>query len=781
MNAGALYRDGTDLGLRPKTFRTLVHLVANKGALVSKAELLETIWSDAAVTDDVLVQSIADLRRILGDDARRPTFIRTVPRRGYIFIRDVCVETESAAPLESASGRSAPDERSPSPPADRDPPRPEGRSAAHVAARRLGRLLPWAAVLILAALLAYWKLPIGAAGRDSDSPASPLEATVAIVPFEVRSQDKGSEWLRAGIPDLISNGLRQSEGLGVISRHPLLESASGADGQGPPDEDLALSAARSLGAQRVVLGSFYRLGRSIQINARLIDVSQGASQPLLRTRLQSLDEIFATVDRICQRILESLAIERGLRSSHGLELQELTTDSLEAYRHYISGLEWFVRGGPLGADRARIELERAIRIDPAFALARFKLAQVQHWAQFRGYAKSDSLHALREAVPYLEGLSERDGLLLKGLKALEIDGDPRTALSIWDGLEKRYPVFSAQAGVPVLRTRLRIEDGELQRAIEAGRPFLDNVYLTDSEKSRLHFYLATAYRNRGDLEQAIRLAERGIELFPAKDSRDHLYFVISLGRYYLDADQRRAALESFRTASQAARGDPAIATDAAWGFYMAGDKETALQAAEAALEVDPSFGNAHHLAGWIRLSRGEHSQAADHLERAFELTPGLYGWNYHGILQADLPALYYAGVARQLAGERLRAQSNFERVIEACRVFRNRWDDRGRPAFDRIQTFAYEAIAHCRLGDFQQCLRLAEQVPTEAAQHYELRHHLARLNAQLGKPKEALEWLRRSLDAGYRDFQHALDNPDFKELRGSREFLSLLGPDRPRP
>src|SRR5262249_27464405 len=89
LDRGCLLREGSELALRPKTFAVLCHLVENPSRLVSKDELFAAVWPNLAITDDVLVQSIGELRRALGSDGAR--LIRTVPRRGYRFESPVSV------------------------------------------------------------------------------------------------------------------------------------------------------------------------------------------------------------------------------------------------------------------------------------------------------------------------------------------------------------------------------------------------------------------------------------------------------------------------------------------------------------------------------------------------------------------------------------------------------------------------------------------------------------------------------------------------------------------
>jgi TolB-like protein len=77
-------RDGTLVALRPKAFAMLRHLVANPNRLVTKRELVETVWHGLAVTDDSIVQCVRDIRRALDDEAH--AVLRTVPTLGYRMV-----------------------------------------------------------------------------------------------------------------------------------------------------------------------------------------------------------------------------------------------------------------------------------------------------------------------------------------------------------------------------------------------------------------------------------------------------------------------------------------------------------------------------------------------------------------------------------------------------------------------------------------------------------------------------------------------------------------------
>lgn len=80
---------GNAVRLEPKVMEVLVRLASKPGEPVSKKELLNTVWADAFVTEDVLARSISELRRAFADNPREPRFIQTIPKRGYRLVASV--------------------------------------------------------------------------------------------------------------------------------------------------------------------------------------------------------------------------------------------------------------------------------------------------------------------------------------------------------------------------------------------------------------------------------------------------------------------------------------------------------------------------------------------------------------------------------------------------------------------------------------------------------------------------------------------------------------------
>src|SRR5271155_5805820 len=74
---------GKVVSLEPKALNVLVFLAENRGRLIEKRELIDAVWRDSFVTENVLTRAVAQLRKALGDGAGEARYIETVPTRGY--------------------------------------------------------------------------------------------------------------------------------------------------------------------------------------------------------------------------------------------------------------------------------------------------------------------------------------------------------------------------------------------------------------------------------------------------------------------------------------------------------------------------------------------------------------------------------------------------------------------------------------------------------------------------------------------------------------------------
>ncbi len=89
--------------IEPKVMQVLVHLALHPNEVLSKERLIEAVWRDTFVGDDVLVRCISEIRYVFGDDARSPRIIQTIPKGGYRLIASVKMEVDAATSLRTIS------------------------------------------------------------------------------------------------------------------------------------------------------------------------------------------------------------------------------------------------------------------------------------------------------------------------------------------------------------------------------------------------------------------------------------------------------------------------------------------------------------------------------------------------------------------------------------------------------------------------------------------------------------------------------------------------------
>jgi Tol biopolymer transport system component/DNA-binding winged helix-turn-helix (wHTH) protein len=96
---GILYRNGQPIPLTRKVFDLLLLFVRSNGRVLTHAEIIQTVWADTSVEQANLKQSIYVLRRALGELPDENRFIKTLPKRGYRFLPEVCLPFQAKPTL----------------------------------------------------------------------------------------------------------------------------------------------------------------------------------------------------------------------------------------------------------------------------------------------------------------------------------------------------------------------------------------------------------------------------------------------------------------------------------------------------------------------------------------------------------------------------------------------------------------------------------------------------------------------------------------------------------
>jgi len=315
-----LVRDGEEeIHLEPKVMDVFVLLASHEGDVVNRDQLVDAVWDGRAVTDEVITRSIAVLRRNLGDDAKSPQFVETLPRRGYRVMKPVVIP--DAAQADENTTSSSP---------------------------RRGYLLPLVAGFAAVALIAWYGLK---GPKLPDSPADQPIASIAVFPFEcLQDQTNQNGHLCFGFAEEAISGLNRIEGLKVVRfRHPY---ELGSD----------------INAHGYVTGSVQIIGGQVKISAQLEDAR---SSVIVWSDTFDADKnnIFEAQKQV------AIALQAAVDGEAAVQVAEVPAPAnFAAEEAYSLGRFLFEQREHQATLDAIKQFEESIRLDPSYGPAWLSLA-----------------------------------------------------------------------------------------------------------------------------------------------------------------------------------------------------------------------------------------------------------------------------------------------------------------------------------------------------------------------------------------------------------------------
>jgi tetratricopeptide (TPR) repeat protein len=209
---------------------------------------------------------------------------------------------------------------------------------------------------------------------EPQTPSSSTKPALAVLPFTNNTGDKDLDFWEVALADLLVSGLSQSRYVEVLSQDVtilILRDLGQLDTAKDNPIDVTEVAARAR-VDNIVFGSFTRAGRRFRVTATVRHIPTGESVVLPTVEARDEDEIFSRVDELSTQIKNHLVRPLGhTRRDLDLDLGAITTSSLEAYRYFVDGRSSWYRGQ---VGDAKESFERAVAIDPEFAMAHYWLS-----------------------------------------------------------------------------------------------------------------------------------------------------------------------------------------------------------------------------------------------------------------------------------------------------------------------------------------------------------------------------------------------------------------------
>jgi tetratricopeptide (TPR) repeat protein/TolB-like protein/predicted Ser/Thr protein kinase len=512
------------------------------------------------------------------------------------------------------------------------------------------------------------------------------ENSIAVMYFEDRS---GEEHFGKILAEMLTSNLSRCKQIDVVSSQHLFDilKRMGMEDIEAIDRNVATEVAASARVQTMLLGSIDKIDHTLNVNAQLCDVGTGSVIGPAQAQGSSAGDVYQMVNRLTEEIIDAMGVSRP-DDSQLLKINDVTTHSFEAYKHYQKGLEHIRR---FNWGDAREEFRAAVQIDTTFAMAHSYLALSRGVFKF-GNPLSDlssERESMRLAKKYFSNVTEREVGVINWIDAL----------------------------------LTRDIDLVLTRAKELAVDYPD--------EKEMHYSIGVAHYIAGNYEQAVQSFNRTLEIDPKfPDVYNMLSYV------YSRMNEHEKAISAVRNYI-ALLPDVGNTYGSAFDIYlMAGRYEEAYQVCEDALKRNPDWtgGWFEQHESYIHLFRGEGDKAREKNRNIAKLNPSM-----ELDLVDDLGCFHMVeGRYREAVAEFQRVvdlayeKKNAEREIEA-RLVLGRFYSVQRKFSEAIKEFSevkersrevygqsyntwpvradyYSGVAEIRQGDYDEALATAERI-----------------------------------------------------------------------
>lgn len=337
--------------IEPRNMRLLTALAQRPGEVLTVDALMTEVWADLVVTQSSVYQAVSQLRQVLGDDASRPRYIATVPRKGYRLVAVVRpvqvprapVPAEPAAPTATA----APDMPALLPPSP-EPARPAPEQAAEPKAAGALNRRGWLLGGGLATLAAAGG---GAVWWQRSTRVPPDQVRLAVLPFKDTSAHKLEQSLAEGLAEQVIGALAAHGQVRVLSRATSFQFES-------PDALLPLAEQRFV--THVLGGELTRSAQRVSLNLHLHGLPR--QRLVWREALEvELTDLSRLALNVANQALQALGAAPVAATA--------PVAAPDAYELYLTGLQHQRSAQREGILKARSYFQRAIDRDPGFAPA----------------------------------------------------------------------------------------------------------------------------------------------------------------------------------------------------------------------------------------------------------------------------------------------------------------------------------------------------------------------------------------------------------------------------
>ena len=446
-----LLRGDESVPLMPKTFQILLVLIRSNKVVVSKDELMKSVWPDTFVEETNLSRNIFLLRKVLGESADSHKYIITVPGRGYRFAEDVQLVPEEELNIVAAS-----------------------HSTVQV---QVKETRPWgwitvAAVLLVAVAVGGYKLFV------HRKPVLTERDTVVLSDF---ANSTGDPVFDGALRQGLAVELEQSPFLSLISDQQIQQTfrmmAQPADARLTPE--IAREICERTASTVVLNGSIAQVGTQYLLTIKAMNCVNGESLASAEAQARDKNHVLDALGNLAVEMRSKLGESLGTLRKFDTPLEQATTTSLEALKAYSVG-----RKASAGSEWAAAVpfFQRAIRIDPNFSMAYARLGNCYRMLGEPTLAAEYT----RKAYELREPVSELEKFYIESHYYQQTTGELEKAYQVYELWAQSYPRDWARASA---ETAVSSMSGQYDAGLTESREELRLNPNGDSYFDLLYFYL----------------------------------------------------------------------------------------------------------------------------------------------------------------------------------------------------------------------------------------------------------------------------------------------------
>ena len=606
---GTLTRDSVRVRVQEQPFQLLLLLVERAGQIVSREEIRNRLWPQNTFVefDKSLGVAVLKVREALGDDASNPSFIETIPRRGYRFIAPVKVETAHVA-----------DSTTPTPAAPT-----VSVSYPNPYATKHGWTIAIFVLLLVGTVFYVLHARHGASRSTAQAgtsiPRIHVRRSVAVLGFRNLPGRPQDNWLSSAFCEMLNTELAAGGELRMVPGEDVARAKSELPLRG--EDSLGKSTLQRLrtnpGADLVVVGSYTMIPsdpkRRIRLDVRLQDTAGGET---IAEDSVSGDEndLFNLVSDIGTKLRRSLGVAAP---SEGIEIatRAALPSNEKAARLYAEGR---ARLWAFDYFAARDLLSKAIAEDPDFPLAHAALSDVWWHTGYDAKARGEA----RRALELSNHLSQEQRLLVEGQYQRTVEEWPK-AVETYRSLLRLFP-DNLDYGLLFASAQMHLSAADSLQTLALLRQLPPPL----GDDARIDMTEASAWINR-DFTKATAAAKLAIEKATAQGSPvivSRTYGILCQQEPSIDAsteaiDICRNALEA-SIAAKDPNGEAMMRTDLAALYYQRGDITQSAEMLQQAVKKFKQVGNRDGVATALsnfadaRLSQGDLMEAKKLLQES---------------------------------------------------------------------------------------------------------------------------------------------------------------------